>query len=169
MINLLENIDKEDLETLWKLLKDKYSNTRLEEGYEIVIWGDLKVMFEPDIESEIYQREQDLCELGSTKRQHVAAAGAPKAAEDALAVDEGAQADSALVDVGSLHGLVERLMTNPGRVSTWTTSCMTQLMEASGKTFQAFDKTFWESSPAVFERHTRQRRQHFCSPQQPDP
>nr|GEZ04977.1 hypothetical protein [Tanacetum cinerariifolium]GEZ05071.1 hypothetical protein [Tanacetum cinerariifolium] len=45
MINLLENIDREDLETLWKLVKDKYGNTRPEEGYERVLWGDLKVMF----------------------------------------------------------------------------------------------------------------------------
>nr|GEY09912.1 hypothetical protein [Tanacetum cinerariifolium] len=50
MINLLENIDKEDLEALWKLVKDKHGNTRTEEGYERVLWGDLKVMFEPDIE-----------------------------------------------------------------------------------------------------------------------
>nr|GEY97565.1 hypothetical protein [Tanacetum cinerariifolium] len=28
MINLLKNINKKDLETLWKLLKDKYGNTR---------------------------------------------------------------------------------------------------------------------------------------------
>nr|GEZ30240.1 hypothetical protein [Tanacetum cinerariifolium] len=34
MINLLKNIDREDLETLWKLVKDKYSNTRLEEGFK---------------------------------------------------------------------------------------------------------------------------------------
>nr|GEY26326.1 hypothetical protein [Tanacetum cinerariifolium] len=53
MINVLENIDREDLETLWKLVKDKYGNTRPEEGYERVLWGDLKVMFEPDIESEV--------------------------------------------------------------------------------------------------------------------
>nr|GEX71256.1 putative reverse transcriptase domain-containing protein [Tanacetum cinerariifolium] len=37
MISLLKNIDREDLETLWKLVKDKYSNTRLEEGYERVL------------------------------------------------------------------------------------------------------------------------------------
>nr|GEW05578.1 hypothetical protein [Tanacetum cinerariifolium] len=36
MINLLENIDREDVETLWKLVKDKYCNTRPEEGYERV-------------------------------------------------------------------------------------------------------------------------------------
>ncbi|GJU70636.1 oxoglutarate/iron-dependent dioxygenase [Tanacetum coccineum] len=35
-------------------------------------------------------------------------------------------------------------------------SCMTQLMEASGQTYQAFDGTFRGSSPAVFERRTRQ-------------
>nr|GEW03543.1 uncharacterized mitochondrial protein AtMg00810-like [Tanacetum cinerariifolium] len=55
MINLLENIDREDLETLWKLVKDKYGNTRLEEGYERVLWEDLKVMFVPDIESEVWR------------------------------------------------------------------------------------------------------------------
>nr|GFC42912.1 hypothetical protein [Tanacetum cinerariifolium] len=53
MMNLLENIKRQDLETLWKLVKEKYGNTRPEEGYERVLWGDLKVMFEPDIESEV--------------------------------------------------------------------------------------------------------------------
>nr|GEX57655.1 multiple organellar RNA editing factor 9, chloroplastic-like [Tanacetum cinerariifolium] len=53
MINLLENIDREDLETLWKLVKAKYGDTRPEEAYERVLWGDLKVMFEPTIESEV--------------------------------------------------------------------------------------------------------------------
>nr|GEV84843.1 retrovirus-related Pol polyprotein from transposon TNT 1-94 [Tanacetum cinerariifolium] len=46
------NIDREDLETLWKLVKAKYGDTRPYEAYERVLWGDLKVMFEPDIESE---------------------------------------------------------------------------------------------------------------------
>nr|GEW79017.1 hypothetical protein [Tanacetum cinerariifolium]GEW79792.1 hypothetical protein [Tanacetum cinerariifolium] len=50
MIKLLENIDREDLETLWKLVKDKHGNTRPGEDYERVLWGDIKVMFEPDIE-----------------------------------------------------------------------------------------------------------------------
>nr|GEW48478.1 retrovirus-related Pol polyprotein from transposon TNT 1-94 [Tanacetum cinerariifolium] len=59
MINLLENIDREDLETLWKLVKDKHGNTRPEEGYERVLWGDLKVMFEPDIKSKISAVSED--------------------------------------------------------------------------------------------------------------
>nr|GEW17496.1 hypothetical protein [Tanacetum cinerariifolium] len=58
MINLLENINREDLETIWKIVKDKYGNTRPEEGYERVLWGDLKVMFEPDIESEVWRQLQ---------------------------------------------------------------------------------------------------------------
>ncbi|GJZ78836.1 hypothetical protein Tco_0643673 [Tanacetum coccineum] len=50
MIKMLQNINREDLETLWKLVKAKHGNTRPEKAYERVLWGDLKVMFEPDIE-----------------------------------------------------------------------------------------------------------------------
>ncbi|GJY23795.1 hypothetical protein Tco_0397453 [Tanacetum coccineum] len=49
MIKMLQGIDREDLETLWKLVKAKHENTRPEDDYERVLWGDLKVMFEPDI------------------------------------------------------------------------------------------------------------------------
>ncbi|GJX25082.1 hypothetical protein Tco_0231378, partial [Tanacetum coccineum] len=33
---------KEDLETLWKLVKTKHGNTRPEDKYERVLWGDMK-------------------------------------------------------------------------------------------------------------------------------
>nr|GEW25801.1 hypothetical protein [Tanacetum cinerariifolium] len=56
MIKLLENINREDLETLWKLVKDEYRNTRPEEDYKRVLWGDIKVMFEPDIESKVWRQ-----------------------------------------------------------------------------------------------------------------
>ncbi|GJT53904.1 hypothetical protein Tco_0988958 [Tanacetum coccineum] len=58
MIRMLQNISREDLETLWKLVKTKYGNTRPEDDYEKVFWGDLKVMFEPDIKSEIWRSLQ---------------------------------------------------------------------------------------------------------------
>ncbi|GJS73528.1 putative ribonuclease H-like domain-containing protein [Tanacetum coccineum] len=58
MIKMLQGIDREDLETLWKLVKAKHENTRLEEDYERVLWGDLKVMFEPDIKSEVWRSLQ---------------------------------------------------------------------------------------------------------------
>ncbi|GKB28258.1 hypothetical protein Tco_0867659, partial [Tanacetum coccineum] len=52
------NIDREDLKTLWKLVKAKHRNTRPEEAYERVLWGDMKVMFEPDVESEVWRNLQ---------------------------------------------------------------------------------------------------------------
>ncbi|GKG62507.1 hypothetical protein Tco_0634280, partial [Tanacetum coccineum] len=45
-------------------------------------------------------------------------------------------------DVGSLCGLVERSMIDQGRFFTWMISCMAQLMDTSGLTYQAFDGTF---------------------------
>ncbi|GJZ58355.1 putative reverse transcriptase, RNA-dependent DNA polymerase [Tanacetum coccineum] len=59
MIKMLQDINREDLETLWKLVKAKHGNTRPEEDYERVLWGDLKVMFEPDIKSEIWRNYKD--------------------------------------------------------------------------------------------------------------
>ncbi|GKA94528.1 hypothetical protein Tco_0816566 [Tanacetum coccineum] len=58
MIKMLRNIDREDLETLWKLVKAKHGNTRPEDAYERVLWGDLKVMFEPNIESDVWRNLQ---------------------------------------------------------------------------------------------------------------
>ncbi|GJR19896.1 hypothetical protein Tco_0968423 [Tanacetum coccineum] len=52
-------------------------------------------------------------------------------------------------DVRSLRGLMERSMTDQGRFSTWMINCMTQLMEASGRTYLAFDETFRGSYPEV--------------------
>ncbi|GJW84356.1 hypothetical protein Tco_0157501 [Tanacetum coccineum] len=60
-------------------------------------------------------------------------------------------------DVGSLRGLVERLMTDQARFSTWMMSCMAQLMDVSWLTYQAFDGTFQGSSHAAFQRPSRQR------------
>ncbi|GJS63401.1 hypothetical protein Tco_0677965 [Tanacetum coccineum] len=50
--------DREDLENLWKLVKTKHGYTRHEEAYERVLWGDLKVMFEPDVEDNIWRNLQ---------------------------------------------------------------------------------------------------------------
>ncbi|GJX02917.1 hypothetical protein Tco_0188833 [Tanacetum coccineum] len=43
------DIDREDLLTLWKLVKTKHGDIRPEDEHERVMWGDFKVMFEPDI------------------------------------------------------------------------------------------------------------------------
>ncbi|GKC25567.1 uncharacterized mitochondrial protein-like protein, partial [Tanacetum coccineum] len=49
---------REDLENLWKLVKAKHKSTRPEEGYERVLWGDLKTMFEHHIEEEVWRSLQ---------------------------------------------------------------------------------------------------------------
>ncbi|GJX39713.1 hypothetical protein Tco_0253016 [Tanacetum coccineum] len=58
MIRMLQGIDREDLETLWKLVKEKHGINRPVDEYERVLWGDLKVMFEPDIKSEVWRNLQ---------------------------------------------------------------------------------------------------------------
>ncbi|GJS19347.1 hypothetical protein Tco_0447979 [Tanacetum coccineum] len=58
MIKMFQDIDREYLESLWKLVKAKHENTRPKEDYERVLWGDLKVMFEPDIKSDVWRNLQ---------------------------------------------------------------------------------------------------------------
>ncbi|GKA89851.1 hypothetical protein Tco_0811663, partial [Tanacetum coccineum] len=99
-----------------------------------------------------------------------AAAGSLEAARDASAVDEGAPANPAPMQapqpphaapktmpqritrleeevhelqqsIVGLRGDVDRSITDQSRFATWMVSCMTQLMDASGRTYQAFDST----------------------------
>ncbi|GKA76190.1 hypothetical protein Tco_0782651 [Tanacetum coccineum] len=58
MIRMLQDIDKEDLQTLWKLVKTKHGDIRPEDEHERVLWGDLKVMFEPNIKSDVWRNLQ---------------------------------------------------------------------------------------------------------------
>ncbi|GJX40203.1 hypothetical protein Tco_0255193 [Tanacetum coccineum] len=58
MIRMLQGIDREDLEALWRIVKAKYGDTRPENEFERVLLGDLKVMFEPDIKSDIWRMLQ---------------------------------------------------------------------------------------------------------------
>ncbi|GJX46472.1 hypothetical protein Tco_0271662 [Tanacetum coccineum] len=55
----VEDSTKEDLETLWKLVKAKHGSTRLEESYERVLWGYLMIMLEPDVESPVWRTLQN--------------------------------------------------------------------------------------------------------------
>ncbi|GJW08730.1 hypothetical protein Tco_1571153 [Tanacetum coccineum] len=56
---MLRSFDREDLETLWKLVKAKHGYTRPEEGYERVLWGDLKTMFEHHAEDAVWRNLQE--------------------------------------------------------------------------------------------------------------
>ncbi|GJR29696.1 hypothetical protein Tco_1105928 [Tanacetum coccineum] len=58
MIRMPQDISREDLQTLWKLVKTKHGDIRPEYEHERVLWGDLKVMFEPDIKSDVWRNLQ---------------------------------------------------------------------------------------------------------------
>ncbi|GJZ37785.1 hypothetical protein Tco_0583976 [Tanacetum coccineum] len=57
--HMLKIFDMEDLETLYKLVKAKYESTRLVEDLDLVLWNDLKTMFEPHVEDNIWRNQQD--------------------------------------------------------------------------------------------------------------
>ncbi|GKB88173.1 hypothetical protein Tco_0960445 [Tanacetum coccineum] len=48
--HMLKSFDREDLEDLYKLVKARYGSTRPVEDLDLVLWNDLKNMFEPHIE-----------------------------------------------------------------------------------------------------------------------
>ncbi|GJR66029.1 hypothetical protein Tco_0012094 [Tanacetum coccineum] len=48
--HMLKGFDREDLETLYKLVKAKHGLTRPVEDLDLVLYGDLKTMFEPHVE-----------------------------------------------------------------------------------------------------------------------
>ncbi|GJR33601.1 copia protein [Tanacetum coccineum] len=48
----------EDLEDLYKLVKAKYGSTRPVEDLDLVLWNDLKTMFKPHVEDEIWKLQQ---------------------------------------------------------------------------------------------------------------
>ncbi|GJU71229.1 hypothetical protein Tco_1262634 [Tanacetum coccineum] len=47
---MLKSFDNEDLEYLYKLVKAKYESTRPVEYLDLLLWGDMKTMFEPHVE-----------------------------------------------------------------------------------------------------------------------
>ncbi|GJX53873.1 hypothetical protein Tco_0282242 [Tanacetum coccineum] len=52
---MLKSFDREDLEDLYKLVKAKYESTRPVEDLDLLLWGDLKTMFEPHVEDQSVQ------------------------------------------------------------------------------------------------------------------
>ncbi|GJY69615.1 hypothetical protein Tco_0472597 [Tanacetum coccineum] len=57
--HMLKSFDKEDLETLYKLVKAKYGSTRQVEDLDLVLYGDLKTMFEPHVEDNVWKNQSD--------------------------------------------------------------------------------------------------------------
>ncbi|GJW14290.1 hypothetical protein Tco_0018423 [Tanacetum coccineum] len=66
---MLEDFDRQDVKDLHRLVKEMYSASR-PEGFDLMLWGDLHTLFEPDEEDEIWMNQNEynliswsLCDL----------------------------------------------------------------------------------------------------------
>ncbi|GJU00414.1 hypothetical protein Tco_1110752 [Tanacetum coccineum] len=55
---MLYNFDRQDVVELYRLVKERYSSSK-PEGYDLMLWGDLHTLFEPDEESEIWMNQNE--------------------------------------------------------------------------------------------------------------
>ncbi|GJS78423.1 hypothetical protein Tco_0728304 [Tanacetum coccineum] len=55
---MLEDFDRQDVEELYRLVKERYSTSR-PEGYDLMLWGDLHTLFEPDEEDELWKNQHE--------------------------------------------------------------------------------------------------------------
>nr|GFB00130.1 hypothetical protein [Tanacetum cinerariifolium] len=49
---MLDDFDRQDVMDLHRLVEERYTTTS-PEGYDLMLWGDLKTLFEPDEENEL--------------------------------------------------------------------------------------------------------------------
>ncbi|GJX44836.1 hypothetical protein Tco_0261512 [Tanacetum coccineum] len=55
---MLDYFDRQDVIDLHRLVNERYETTS-PEGYDLLLWGDLKTLFEPNDEDEIWKNQQD--------------------------------------------------------------------------------------------------------------
>ncbi|GKE05842.1 hypothetical protein Tco_1397860 [Tanacetum coccineum] len=55
---MLEDFDRMDVEELFRLVKERYSSS-CPEGFDLMLWGDLHTLFEPDEEDEIWKDQHE--------------------------------------------------------------------------------------------------------------
>ncbi|GKA16119.1 hypothetical protein Tco_0695866 [Tanacetum coccineum] len=55
---MLEDFDRMDVEELFRLVKERYSSSA-PEGYDLMLWGDLHTLFEPDKDDEIWRDQHE--------------------------------------------------------------------------------------------------------------
>ncbi|GKC49626.1 hypothetical protein Tco_1072371 [Tanacetum coccineum] len=55
---MLDDFDRQDVLDLHRLVQERYDTTS-PEGYDLLLWGDMKILFEPNEEDEIWKNQQD--------------------------------------------------------------------------------------------------------------
>ncbi|GKA22854.1 hypothetical protein Tco_0708816 [Tanacetum coccineum] len=58
LIRVLSVFDREDLDSIYKLVMDIYQD-KIPEGFDKVLWGDLIVMFNPDEQDEFWNSQHE--------------------------------------------------------------------------------------------------------------
>ncbi|GKC20929.1 hypothetical protein Tco_1023079 [Tanacetum coccineum] len=53
---MIDDFDRQDVMNLHRLIKERYVTTS-PEGYDLMLWGDLKTLFEPDKEDEVWRNQ----------------------------------------------------------------------------------------------------------------
>ncbi|GJV50379.1 hypothetical protein Tco_1440591 [Tanacetum coccineum] len=66
--HMLKSFNRKILEDLYKLVKAKYKSTRPVEDLDLVLWSDLKTMFEPHIEDKVWKLQQRMIYMLVEKR-----------------------------------------------------------------------------------------------------
>ncbi|GJS33556.1 hypothetical protein Tco_0531938 [Tanacetum coccineum] len=54
---MLDDFDRQDVVDLHRLVQERYETTS-PEGYDLLLWGDLKTLFEPCGEDEVWRNQQ---------------------------------------------------------------------------------------------------------------
>ncbi|GJR71295.1 hypothetical protein Tco_0083660 [Tanacetum coccineum] len=55
---MLQDFDRMDVEQLFRLVKERYSSSA-PEGFDLMLWGDLHTLFEPDEDDEIWKDQHE--------------------------------------------------------------------------------------------------------------
>ncbi|GJW95039.1 hypothetical protein Tco_0174711 [Tanacetum coccineum] len=61
--DMLKSFDKEDLVKLWSLVKEKFNSTEPAEDKEREIWVELKRLFKPDTDDELWKLQKHIHDL----------------------------------------------------------------------------------------------------------
>ncbi|GKA73571.1 hypothetical protein Tco_0779873 [Tanacetum coccineum] len=54
----LRRLDRQDLEAVYRLAQEKFQDHPLE-GHDLMLWGDLRMLFDPNTEDEVWMNQQD--------------------------------------------------------------------------------------------------------------
>ncbi|GKC67935.1 hypothetical protein Tco_1100533 [Tanacetum coccineum] len=55
---MLDDFDRHDVMDLHRLVEERYATSR-PEGYDLMLWGDLKILFQPDEEDEVWRHQHE--------------------------------------------------------------------------------------------------------------